>query len=53
MADEHLDLAYDCSAGTSVWRTSLDEQGEPVPYTYVFSLAAPTITATRCSWTWT
>lgn len=38
MSDEHLDLAYDCSAGTAVWRTSRDERGELVPYTYEFNL---------------
>jgi hydroxyneurosporene synthase CrtC len=37
MADQHLDLAYECSAGTSIWRTR-DEQGDLEPYTYVFSL---------------
>lgn len=38
MADERLDLAYECSAGTAIWRTSRDEDGELVPYTYEFSL---------------
>jgi predicted secreted hydrolase len=38
VADDHLNLAYECSAGTALWRTRRDEQGELVPYTYDFSL---------------
>jgi predicted secreted hydrolase len=38
MADDHLNLSYGCSAGTSIWRTSRDHEGELLPYTYDFSL---------------
>ncbi len=38
MSDEYLDLSYDCSAGTAIWRTSRDDEGDLMPYTYVFSL---------------
>jgi predicted secreted hydrolase len=34
VADDHLDMTYDSRAGTAVWRTSRDDQGELVPYTY-------------------
>ncbi len=33
-ADDRLDLTYACDAGTSVWRTSRDEHGDLLPYTY-------------------
>jgi hypothetical protein len=33
-ADDHLDIAYVCDAGTSVWRTCRDDHGELLPYTY-------------------
>jgi CrtC N-terminal lipocalin domain len=38
MADDHLNLSYGCSVGTSIWRTSRDHKGELLPYTYDFSL---------------
>jgi predicted secreted hydrolase len=34
VADDHLDMTYDSRAGTAVWRTYRDDQGELVPYTY-------------------
>jgi hypothetical protein len=34
VADEHLDMTYDSRAGTAVWRTCRDEQGDLLPYTY-------------------
>ena len=37
-SDEHLDISYDCRAGTAVWRTCRDEQGDLEPYTYDVSL---------------
>ncbi|MBB3602805.1 putative secreted hydrolase [Mycolicibacterium sp. BK556] len=33
-AEGHLDLRYDSSAGTVLWWTNLDADGELVPYTY-------------------
>jgi predicted secreted hydrolase len=33
-SDEHLDISYDSSAGTSTWRTSRDDRDRLVPYTY-------------------
>ena len=37
-SDEHLDISYDCRAGTAVWRTCRDGQGHLEPYTYDVSL---------------
>jgi predicted secreted hydrolase len=34
VADDHLNMTYDSRAGTAVWRTYRDDQGELVPYTY-------------------
>jgi predicted secreted hydrolase len=34
VAGDHLDMTYDSSAGTAVWRTCRDDQGELLPYTY-------------------
>ena len=36
--DDHLDIAYDSGAGTSVWRTCRDERGGLMPYTYDVAL---------------
>ncbi|WP_102142025.1 lipocalin-like domain-containing protein [Mycobacterium hubeiense] len=33
-ANDHLDLTYEASAGTAVWRTCRDARGELMPYTY-------------------
>jgi predicted secreted hydrolase len=33
-ADDHLDLTYDSRAGTAGWRTSRDNTGDLLPYTY-------------------
>jgi predicted secreted hydrolase len=33
-ADGHLDMSYESSAGTAIWRTCRDEQDRLVPYTY-------------------
>jgi predicted secreted hydrolase len=33
-ADDHLELTYECGAGTSTWRTCRDEHRALVPYTY-------------------
>lgn len=37
-SDEHLDISYDCRAGSAVWRTCRDDQGDLEPYTYDVSL---------------
>ncbi len=33
-ADDHLDIAYACDAGTAVWRSCRDDAGALLPYTY-------------------
>jgi predicted secreted hydrolase len=33
-ADDRLDLRYVCDAGTSVWQTCRDADGDLIPYTY-------------------
>ena len=35
----HLELTYDSDAGRAVWRTSRDEHGRLIPYTYDVTLA--------------
>ena len=52
MADDHLDLSYDCDPGTSVWRTSRDQRGELLPYTYAFSLFGTDHHGNGCNWIW-
>jgi predicted secreted hydrolase len=34
LADGYLDITYDSSAGTAVWRTCRDQQDRLMPYTY-------------------
>jgi predicted secreted hydrolase len=37
-ATGHLDLSYNCAAGTAVWTTCRGSDGQPLPYTYHLNL---------------